>query len=69
VAADNVATGFMFPLGIDDSVQIERRRRDRGLAQHHVNLSAMVRLVIEEVAHGDGSLLGVLDATAVRVAQ
>ena len=31
-------------------MQVERRRRDRRLAQHHVNLSAMVRLMIEEVA-------------------
>jgi hypothetical protein len=31
-------------------MQVERRRSDRGLAQHHVNLCAMVCLVIEEVA-------------------
>jgi hypothetical protein len=35
---------------MDNAVQVERRRCDRRLAQHHVRLSAMVCLVIEEVA-------------------
>ena len=50
-------------------MEIERWRRDCSLAQHHVNLSPMMRLVVEKMAHRDRGLLLVLAALIVGVAK
>lgn len=39
--------------GIHNPVQINRRGRDRRLAQHHMQLSAVMGLVIEKMGHGN----------------
>ena len=36
---------------IQDAVHVERRRLHAGLAQHYVNLAAMVGLVVEHVQY------------------
>ena len=41
-------------LRIDDAVEVERGRRHRGLAQHYVDLPAVMSLVVKEVADGHG---------------
>ena len=50
-------------------MQVKRRRRDRRPAQHHVNLSAMVCFVIEEMAEGHGHGLYITPAPIVDVGE
>jgi hypothetical protein len=56
-------------LGIDDAVQIEGWRLHRSLAEHHMDLSAMVCLMIEKMADCDRCILGVLFALVVGIAK
>lgn len=54
-------------LRIDDPVQVESGRGHLGLAQHNVNLPAVVRLVIEQMAARNLRRLDVVLALIVRV--
>ncbi len=54
-------------LGIQNAVQVERRWLDFSLTQHDMDLTAMVRLVIEHVESSIEHWIGVMHALAVRV--
>lgn len=46
--------GLGVQLGIQDSMEVEGRGPDLRLAQHHMHLAPMVRLVVEKVENGHG---------------
>src|SRR5439155_2621591 len=48
-------------------MHIQQRRRDSSLAQHHIDLTSMVRLVIEEVPHGNRRQLNIKFALVIHV--
>lgn len=50
-------------------MHIKRDRRNRALAQHHMNLPAMMCLVIEHVQHGGNRGFFTVLAFAIRVGQ
>jgi hypothetical protein len=54
-------------LRIDDAVQVEGGRRHLGLAQHDMNLTSVVRLVIKKMAARNVRSLDVVFALIVRV--
>ena len=54
---------------VDDAVEVQGRGRDGSLAEHHVDLPAMMRLVIEEMRHGEAGAVRAFDAPAVDVGQ
>jgi hypothetical protein len=56
-------------LRIQDAVQIERRRRHRGLAQHDVYLPAMVRLVIEKMTASHVRRIHAVATLVVRISE
>jgi hypothetical protein len=55
--------------GIQDSMEVERRRLDLRLAQHHMHLAPMVRLVVEEVEGGDGCCFQVFKSLMICVGE
>jgi hypothetical protein len=57
----------MRALRIDDAVQVERWRRNRGLTQHHVDLPSMVRLMIEQMTACHVGCLHVVLTLVIRV--
>src|SRR5579863_2057568 len=54
-------------LRIDDPMQIEGGRADPRLTQHHMNLAAMMSLVIEEMRGREGRLIDIIQASIIRV--
>lgn len=48
-------------------MQIKRRRSDSRLTQHHMDLGAMVRLMVEKVQDRDSRRFQILPALVVRV--
>jgi hypothetical protein len=54
-------------LRIDDAVQVESGRGHLGVAQHNVNLTSVVCLVIKEMAARNVRRLDVVFALIVRV--
>ena len=48
-------------------MQVEGRRRRRGLTQHHMDLRSMVRLVVVQMAAGHVRGLDVVFALVVRI--
>ena len=48
-------------------MQIERRRSDSRLTQHHMDLAAMVRLMVEKVRDRHNCRSQILRALVVRV--
>lgn len=56
-------------LRIDDPVQVECWRPNRGLTQHNVHLPAMVRLVVEQMTAGHVRRLHVVFALIIRVSE
>ena len=60
---------YRHPLRFDKKEKIECRRLHMSLAQHHVNLTAVVGLVIEEMAERDGGRFLALFLPAVGVIQ
>jgi len=54
-------------LRIEYAVQVEGRRRRRGLTQHHMDLRSMVRLMVEQMAACHVRGLNVVFALVVRI--
>jgi hypothetical protein len=52
---------------IDDAVQVEGGRRHLSLAQHNMNLTSVVRLVVKKMAARNVRGLDVVFALIVRV--
>ncbi len=50
-------------------MQIQRRGLHPGLTQHHMNLPAMMGLMIEEVRHGDARRLHIVLAGIVHISE